>query len=102
MAGKSPEDRQSKKISVCGGCVTILGQLPPDDPVCDSGIYCYGKKLYYRYIIYGIDYVLYESILPRLPNNMKVILFCGFALILPPITIYKTLVRTSLFLINTL
>ena len=45
MAGKSPEDRQSKKISVCGGCVTILGQLPPDDPVCDSGIYCYGKKI---------------------------------------------------------
>ena len=54
MAGKSPEDRQSKKISVCGGCVTILGQLPPDDPVCDSGIYCYGKKLFYTYIIYII------------------------------------------------
>ena len=52
MAGKSPED-QSKKISVCGGCVTILGQLPPDDPVCDSGIYCYGKKLSYTYIIFA-------------------------------------------------
>ena len=43
MAGKSPKD-QFKKISICGGC-TILGELPPEDPVCDSGIFCYGKKL---------------------------------------------------------
>ena len=42
MAGKSPED-QSKRISICGGC-TILGELPPEDPVCDSGIFCYGKQ----------------------------------------------------------
>ena len=44
MAGKSAKEDQSKNISVRGGCVTILGQLPPDDPVCDSGIYCYGKQ----------------------------------------------------------
>ena len=42
MAGKSPKD-QFKKISICGGC-TILGELPPEDPVCDSGIFCYGKQ----------------------------------------------------------
>ena len=42
MAEKSPKV-QSKKISLCGGC-TILGELPPEDPVCDSGIFCYGKK----------------------------------------------------------
>ena len=41
MAEKSPKV-QSKKISLCGGC-TILGELPPEDPVCDSGIFCYGK-----------------------------------------------------------
>ena len=40
MAGNQA---QSKKISVRGGC-TILGQPPPEDPVCDSGIYCYGKS----------------------------------------------------------
>ena len=42
MAEKSPKV-QSKKISLCGGC-TILGELPPEDPVCDSGIFCYGKQ----------------------------------------------------------
>ena len=45
MAGKSPKV-QSKKISICGGC-TILGELPPEDPVCDSGIFCYGKQFLY-------------------------------------------------------
>ena len=47
MAGNQSDgllNDQSKKISVCGGC-TILGQPPPEDPVCDSGIYCYGKSL---------------------------------------------------------
>ena len=47
MAGKSPKD-QFKKISVCGGC-TILGELPPEDPVCDSGIFCYGKTPVFVY-----------------------------------------------------
>ena len=47
MAGKSPKD-QFKKISICGGC-TILGELPPEDPVCDSGIFCYGKTPVFVY-----------------------------------------------------
>ena len=50
MAGKSPKD-QFKKISICGGC-TILGELPPEDPVCDSGIFCYGKTpVYFKWIL---------------------------------------------------
>ena len=50
MAGKSPKD-QFKKISICGGC-TILGELPPEDPVCDSGIFCYGKTpVYFKWVL---------------------------------------------------
>ena len=56
MAGKSPKV-QSKKISICGGC-TILGELPPEDPVCDSGIFCYGKQF-----LYCINIVIYQFLM---------------------------------------
>ena len=60
MAGKSPKD-QFKKISICGGC-TILGELPPEDPVCDSGIFCYGKTpVYFKGVL---DDILPFSYLP--------------------------------------
>ena len=60
MAGKSPKD-QFKKISICGGC-TILGELPPEDPVCDSGIFCYGKTpVYFKWVLDDLYIYLYIS-----------------------------------------
>ena len=45
MAKASGEDDQSRKICLKRG----LGEVP-EDPVCDSGIFCYGKVIFFRYL----------------------------------------------------
>jgi hypothetical protein len=44
MAKASGEDDQSRKICLKRG----LGEVP-EDPVCDSGIFCYGKLNFYKF-----------------------------------------------------
>jgi hypothetical protein len=46
MASKPEEDDQSRKIYLKRG----LGPAP-ENPVCDSGIFCYGKKNYIYWLL---------------------------------------------------